>query len=567
MSTLSLFDRSVLFSAPPPKLRTYQSRAIQTMRDWVRAGKRCILLVGPTAMGKMTVAAAIIQTSSVPVLFVAHRLELIDDCVNRLASLGITNVGVMRGDDDRTDPGASTQVASIQTLARRKKPVVGIVLIDEAHRCMGDTYQDLIDHYRSQTFNGQPVIIIGFTATPTRPDGKPLGSVFEHMEVVVTYAELIKQKFIVPPECYTALEAPDLSGVRVIGGDYDEGALSEVMRKQSLVGNLLDHWLRLAHMYSKPDGGIGLVEGPRRRTFIFAVSIQHSLDICDRFAKAGVKIAHLDGTTPEAERRRIVKALGEGELEAISNCNVLLEGVDVPSAKCVVHARPTQSIVLYRQSVGRILRPWHPGCPAGCTEHPSLTPLLLDHAQNIDRFGFYPHDDIQWSLTEKARRAEKKTPIRICKTCFAYLPAARMVCPYCGAEQPPAPEKDPPAETQEQLVRRSTTPEDMKRKFYDDLVNVARQKGHKPGWASFRFQQHYGAWPPRGWSNETKASCASDPEWQAAMVAKEARKAKYKKEEPPPAPPGELDVPENDANEVEEDESFGAWVKDQEIDF
>jgi superfamily II DNA or RNA helicase len=516
--------------------------------------------------GKMVIIASIIKTSSVPVLFVCHRMELIEHCVEQLSKLGITNVGVMRADDERTDPSATVQVASIQTLARRKKPPAGVVIVDEAHRSASDSYIDLFDHYKES-------IILGFTATPIRHDGRPLGAQYESLEVVTTYAELIKQDFIVAPECYCAPEAPDLSKVRIIGGDFDEGALGEVMRKQSLVGNLLTHWLRLADKYPTPDGSIGLVEGPRRRTFIFASGIQHSIDICERFEKAGIKIAHLDGKTPEDERRRMVKALGNGDLEAISNCNVLLEGVDVPSAKCVVHARPTQSLVLYRQSVGRILRPWHPGCPQGCVSHPSLTPLLLDHAGNVDRHG-YPHEDLHWSLTEKTRQIVKKTPTRICKSCFAYIPASRMVCPYCGVELPPAPVVPSPKETTEQLIRRTTTPEEAQRAFYDKLVGEARKKGHKPGYAAAKFKDHYGKWPPWAWSEATMSSFASDQEWNMALEAKQERVAKYKKSEPKELPPEELDVPDNDANEdyeptaemsQEEDDSFAAWTDEQGI--
>jgi hypothetical protein len=432
---------------------------------------------------------------------------------------------------------------------------------------MSDTYSDLLEHYASQTYNDQPVIVIGFTATPTRYDGKPLGNAFDHLEIVTTYHELMKQGFIVGPECYGAPEGPDLAGVRVIGGDYDNDALGEVMRKQNLIGNLLDHWLKLADKYPRPDGGIGLVEGPRRRTFVFATTIQHSLDICDRFSKAGIKIAHLDGTTPEAERRRTTRALGDGELEAISNCNVLLEGVDIPSAKCVAHARPTQSLVLWRQSCGRILRPWHPGCPPGCVAHPSLAPLLLDHANNIARHG-YPHEDLHWTLTERARRLEKKIPIRICRSCYAYLPAGRMLCPYCGAEAPPPEASEPPEETNAKLVRHSTTPEDMQRKFYDDMVNAARKKGHKPGFAAAKFKEHYGGWPPWAWSEATRASFASDPEWQAALEGKQARIEKRKAaekaaEEALAAAPEEIEVPPDDANEnpVEDGEApFDEWL-------
>jgi DNA repair protein RadD len=560
VSTLPLFDRSPVFALDPPKLRPYQTRGIQTLRNRVREGKRRVLLVLPTGGGKMVLIASIIRTSSVPVLFVCHRMELIDQCVDQLAKLGITNVGVMRADDERTDASAATQVASIQTLARRKKPHAGLVLVDEAHRAAADTYLDLFEHYRQS-------IILGFTATPTRFDGRPLGNLFECLEVVSTYVELIHEGFIVAPDCYSAPARPDLLNVRVVGGDYEDGALGEAMREKKLVGNLLDHWMKLAHLYPKPGGAPGLVEGPRRRTFIFAASIAHSRDICDRFAAAGVRIAHLDGTTPEVERRQIIKALGDGELEAVSNVGVLTEGVDVPSAKCVVHARPTQSLVLWRQTTGRILRPWHPGCPLGCVKHPSIEPLVLDHADNIARHGF-PHEDLHWELHQKARRLDHKTRMKVCKGCYAYVVSSRHVCPYCGYEFRPEDEPKSVEETAEQLVRRETTPEAMQRAFFDDMVQLARRKGYRPGFASAKFKDHYGAWPPWGWSEAIRASFASDPDWQAAFEANQTRKEKYaeqkKKEE------SEIEVDLNDALEdpspdSEPEEGFGEWLKDQGI--
>lgn len=515
MSTLPLFDRLPIFAVDPPKLRSYQSRAIQTLRERVRDGKRRILLVAPTGAGKMFLIASIIRTSSVPVLFVCHRMELIDQCVEELARVGITNIGVIRADDVRTNPNATVQVASVQTLARRDKPPAGLVLIDECHRAVSDSYLALLEHYKS-------AIVLGFTATPMRYDGKPLGNLFECMEVVCTYETLIKDGFIVEPLCYSGPAVPDLSGVKITGGDYDETALGDVMRDVSLVGNLLDHWLKLAHLYPGPNGGV--VEGPRRRTFIFAVGIQHSLDIQARFSSAGIRIAHIDGDTPEKQRRAAIRALGAGDIDAITNVGVLLEGVDVPSAKCVIHARPTQSMVLWRQSGGRIFRPWHPGCPRGCTKHPSVQPLLIDHAGNIPRLGF-PHEDLHWSLTSRAQHT-RPPPVRICKRCFAYIPAYKRVCPYCGAELPPAEERDLPEESEDRLMQLSTSPEAMRRMYFDMMVRKAREKGYKPGFASARYKERYGHWPPWGWSEEVKASFASDPEWQANMAAHAKFKAK-----------------------------------------
>jgi len=268
------------------------------------------------------------------------------------------------------------------------------------------------------------------------------------------------------------------------------------------------------------------VEGPYRRTFAFAVNIQHSLDICERFAAAGVKIAHLDGTTSETERKRVLKALGTGELEIITSVGVLLKGVDIPSAKCVLHARPTQSIVLWRQSCGRVLRPWHSDCRPGCRDHPSVQPLILDHANNIARHGF-PHEDLFWELTERARQSEKKPPTRICQDCYAYLPAYKRLCPYCGAEAPPPEERELPKESEEQLRNLSGTPEEMRRMYFNMMAQVARAKGYKPGFVGARHKQRYGAWPPWEWSESLKMSFASDPEWQANLAVNTARKKKH----------------------------------------
>lgn len=512
--TLPLFPTEALFDSKPTKLRPYQERAIQTLRENVRRGRRRILLVAPTGAGKMTIIAGIIRTSSVPVLFVCDRMELVEQCVLELRAVGITNVGVIRGDDDRVNPDATVQVASIQTLRRRDKPPAGIVFIDEAHKAVSDSYLALLEHYKTS-------ITLGFTATPTRYDGRPLGNLFECLEVVCTYETLIKDGFIVAPLCYSGPAVPDLSSIKTIGGDYDEGALGDIMRNTSLVGHLLEHWLRLAHMY--PGSGTRLVEGSRRRTFIFAVSIQHSIDICDRFSDAGVRIAHLDGTTPETERRRIIKAIGCGDLEAVTNVGVLLEGVDVPSSKCVLHARPTQSIVLWRQSCGRILRPWHPGCRSGCRDHPSAMPLLLDHAGNIQRHGF-PHEDLHWDLAVRARPSSKKTPTRICSGCYAYLPAYKRLCPYCDTEAPPTPPADLPKESEDQLQALSATPEEMRRMYFNMMTQVARAKGYKPGFVGARYKGRYGAWPPWEWSEGLKASFACDPDWQTNFAVNQQRK-------------------------------------------
>jgi superfamily II DNA or RNA helicase len=543
--TLPLFDRPTLTEAKLPSLRPYQQNAIARARAEIAVGKKSILLTAPTGSGKMVVIAAIIRTSTVPVLFVAHRLELIDQCVTQLARQGVTNVGVLRGDDERENPHASVQVASIQTLVRRKKPPAGLVICDECHRAAADSWVDLFDHYKD-------AIILGFTASPCRQDGKPLGALFEVLIQVATYSELFKHPdWLVAPDCYSAPHRVDLSQVPKSHGDFEETALGEVMSQKLLVGNLLEHWLKLSgrHPVIAHDGSIKpgeFVEGERRRTFIFAVNLAHSRLICERFAAAGVRIAHLDGTTPEDERRAALADLRAGRLECISNCNLFLEGVDAPEVKCVVMARPTHSLVLHLQSCGRIFRPWN-----------GVRPLILDHAGNWERHG-PPHADSPWSLKNVAeRRDQKLAPTKICKACFAYIALGAWVCSYCRQVFTQA-EMTIPKETTETLVMRSDAPEVVRREFFDKQAVLARSKGYKPGFASAKYKELYGEWPPREWSEALRAAFASDPLWINAVETRVRRKAEEEKWWE--APVEKAPVVVGDTYDDRE-ETFAAWTE------
>jgi superfamily II DNA or RNA helicase len=550
--TLPMFPTGPLADGKlPASLRPYQAKLIQKLRVHVVSGQARILVVAPTGAGKMFIIASIIRTATVPVLFIAHRMELIDQCARELERQGITSIGVMRADDDRTNPSASVQIASIQTLARRDKPAAGIIILDEAHRAAGDSYRDVLTHYPG----GTP--LFGFTASPTRLDGRPLGGdLFQRIEIAATYGELLKHpEWLVAPDIFSSPVRPDLSGVGMIGGDFDEGALGEAMAQSHLVGDVVEHWLRLAHRHPMftPSGvriPMSFRDGERRRTFCFAVNIKHSMMLCDRFEKEGVRVAHLDGKTPENERRAMLADMAAGKLDVISNCNVLLEGVDVPSVKCVVHARPTKSLVLWMQSTGRIMRPWN-----------GVTPIILDHGCNFDAHGA-PFEDRAWSLTERVRRIAASMPMKLCKGCFAYVEAHKLVCPFCGWEFPKE-ERRAPSETPEALAQRGTEPLELKRRYFESMVTLARAKGYKPGFASAKFRENYGVWPPWAWSEELREAFVSDEFWQATMTrrleqkaardARDAEEARHWDEVNDVAPEFEGDVPEDFATWVGED--------------
>jgi DNA repair protein RadD len=240
-------------------------------------------------------------------------------------------------------------------------------------------------------------IVIGLTATPCRGDGSGLGNVFEVMVEGPSVPELIELKCLVQTKIY-APSTPDLEGVKVKLGDYVENELAGRMNTDKLVGDVVEQWFK---------------HGERRPTVVFATGVQHSVHIRDEFRRAGVLAEHIDGTTPIEERDRILALLASGKVELVTNAMVLTEGWDCPSVSCLVLARPTKSLGLYRQMVGRVLRP-APG---------KSDALILDHAGAVFEHRL-PEDPVEWSLGED-QRAVKQTarfPHRAAQEPPAFLP-------------------------------------------------------------------------------------------------------------------------------------------------
>lgn len=509
-------------------LRSYQAEAV----DRIGTSGRTLLVV-PTGGGKTALSASIIAGHPGRVLFVAHRLELINQTARTLERFGVTDIGVVRADDERTDPNARVQVASIQTLVRRKDlGDFDLVFIDEAHRATADSYQTVFERWPEAQH-------IGLTATPVRMNGKPLGDVYDRLVVGAEYEKLIADGFIAQPLVYSTPKPPDLSGVRTVAGDYHEGDLAEVM--QNLVGNVVDE------LAAKREG---------RRGVVFAVRVDHSKALVDRFNGAGLRAAHLDGETPLDERKAILSRLERGDLDAVSNVGILTEGWDMPCVKIASIARPTKSLSLWMQMAGRILRPWN-----------GLQPILLDHGGNVDRHDL-PTVDREWSLSEKPSPKQGRTPYRLCKACFAYFPINEKACPHCGWAAPPPEIKAMLEDGRALALAGKKTDRDV----YNELVAAARAKGFKPGYAGVQFKERFGKWPPWAWSNETKNEFANDANWQERVNARALQREKWQaieerkraKEAIDASTPEEFEEASDAVGEVYED-TFGAWLEEQGI--
>jgi superfamily II DNA or RNA helicase len=457
--------------------RPYQATVIDKLEA---ASERRLMLVAPTGSGKTVIASKIIQDCGKHVLFLAHRRELIRQTRTHLESFDVQAGVILAGEPLDTMRGV--QVASIQTLHSRcirgskDLPPAGLIFIDEAHHATARSYRAIVDRYPEAK-------IIGMTATPVRRTGRGLGTMFERLVECPQVGELIRQGYLVPTKVF-APSTPDLKGVHVRKGDYVESELDHVMNTHALVGDVVTHWHRLAR---------------RRKTVVFATSVGHSRHLEQEFRKSGVRVAHIDGSTPKEERDEILTRLSRGELDVVTNCMVLTEGWDQPDVACCVLARPTRSMGLYRQMVGRVIR------PAAGKDHA----LILDHAGNTIQHGFV-EDPIVWTLdateraqnkTHEARDRKETSRLLECSQCQAIRTAGEP-CPNCGfmPKRPAAYlayREGDLAELGRDGSKLKVYSEQERRIWHRMLIGIALERGYKRGWAAYKFKEKFGGWPPR----------------------------------------------------------------------
>jgi DNA repair protein RadD len=473
------------------ELRPYQAAVTAEFEAEIANGKRRVILVAPTGSGKTVIASAIIAGTPRRVLVVSHRREIVHQTSDKLTAAGVPHGLIQAGDEKKLRPMAAVQVASIQTLHARAirsstmlMPLADLLIIDEAHHSCASTYQKILKAYPD-------AIVLGLTATPCRGDGRGLGGIFETMLECPQVADLIVGGYLVKARVYAPID-PDLKGVRTVKGDYHEGQLADRMDRDKLVGDIVTHW----HKY-----------GERRRTIAFACSVAHSIHIRDEFIKSGVRAEHLDGSTPKDERDAMLARLASGETEVVANCMVLTEGFDCPDIGCITLARPTKKMGLFRQMIGRGLRP----------ADGKSDVVILDHSGAVYRHGL-PEDRVDWTLdpdrhaeapAHQARLKDKASGLIECTQCSA-LRLGRQACPACGFLPKRPAQYVAHVEGELGLVNggKAQAPHytvEQKVHWYQMLVGEVLRRGKKPGWAFYLFQDKFGHAPPQHWDRTALA--------------------------------------------------------------
>lgn len=382
-------------------LRPYQTDLIDKTRALMQEGKRSILIQSPTGSGKTLLTAHMVGNAvrkNFRAFFIVHRAELLAQSSRAFAQLGI-NHGVI-SPEHGSHFQANVQIASIHTLLRRYKRFSkpNLVIWDECHhigaKSWGRLYSEYPDAYH-----------IGLTATPERLDGQGLGKWFQVMIEGPKVPWLIQNGFLSKYKLYAPSHV-NLEGIHKQMGDYARDELSVAMDKPTITGSAVDH-------YKKYAAG--------KRAIVFAVSIEHSKHIVEQFQKEGINATHVDGETSGEDRERAIKLFATGDIKILSNVELFGEGFDLPAMEVAILLRPTQSLGLYLQQVGRSLR-----------SHEGKThALILDHVGNCQRHGL-PDQEREWSL-EGRPKSDKEfvPPVRVCPQCFgAQRPGA--ICVFCG---------------------------------------------------------------------------------------------------------------------------------------
>jgi superfamily II DNA or RNA helicase len=361
------------------ELRDYQVEAISGVRESYRKGNTRVLMQQPTGAGK-TVTFSWIANQTVRngkrVLILVHRNELIEQSSKTLTRYGL-EVGVIAA-GYKPQPDLPAQVASVQTLVRRLNKDwcdPDLIITDECHHATASTYQAIGERFPRARH-------LGVTATPIRLDGKGLADIYQDLVHGLQVGELVERGSLVPPRYITTPGEIDLSQVKITAGDYNKRQLIQAVRQAQINGDLIQHWQKYAE---------GL------QTIVFCVDIEHAIEVLREYEAIGVSSAVIDGKTPPDIRRSLIEEFRNKQKLVLINVGIFTEGFDLPSIACVQLARPTKSVSLYYQMIGRALRP----------EEGKTEAIILDHAGLFHDMGSVT-DPVRWELNTTKFKTKKQ---------------------------------------------------------------------------------------------------------------------------------------------------------------
>jgi superfamily II DNA or RNA helicase len=436
------------------ELRDYQADLLDRLQDLWSTGTKRVLLQLATGGGKTICLATVIERALARgqnCLVVVHREELLTQTLAKVAAITGQAAGIIKA-GHRPDHNSPVQVASVATLVNRldQYPAFDVLILDECHHSSSQTWRKVIDHFSNS-------LLLGVSATPIRMDGSGFRDIFDVLISGVTMAELIAHGHLSQFRYYAPANGLNLNGLRTRAGEYTRESIEAANSAIEVAGDCLKAYQD--YLWGK-------------QTLIFAVSVAHSREIAASFSANGVPAAHLDGRDDPQLRATTMNAFRRGEIRVLTNCALFTEGLDVPGIEAVILARPTKSLGLWLQMVGRALRP-SPG-----KDHA----IIIDLGENWTRFGL-PADDREWSLNGVAKRSRGKLEkdengevievVEVPEELTVDLQASNLELMEV------IPTKPEPALSAEELTQWEQR--------LDQLVATMKERNYKPGWLAFRL--------------------------------------------------------------------------------
>lgn len=445
--------------------RQFQNDLIASTRQALKHYS-AVILQSPTGSGKTVMSSIMVKGALAKggrPWFICHRDFLVEQTSLTFYSIGVDHGIIAPG--RKFNPYKHVQVCAIDTLKNRLPRIPAgcfptVIFVDEAQHSAAGGWARVIEWALAVGAK-----VVGLSATPERLDGKPLNPPYAHLIPGPSVAWLMEQGYLSRYRAF-APSSPALGDVKTRGGDYAVEDIEEEMDKPTLVGDMVGHYK--THALGK-------------RAIYFCVSVAHSKHVAEAFCAAGVPAVHLDGTTPTHERKAAALAMAEGQISVLTNVALFGEGYDLAAqagrdvtVEVVGLARPTKSLALYMQQVGRALR-----------RKPEAA-IILDHAGNIEAHGL-PDDERAWTLEGRKKGDQKaEVAVTVCKSCFATYRAVQRACPECGAVRP-ASEAMPKAltvgdgelvEVDPVEIRRSRQKQEHSCRTVDELVALGRERGY-----------------------------------------------------------------------------------------
>lgn len=444
-------------------LRPYQQAALDAIRSAYASGKRRPLLCSPTGSGKSAMMRYMLERTKKRTLILCHRAELLEMISDSLP--------VAHSIIGRSNHLEQVCVGMMQTVSRRldKLPAFDWVISDECHLAMAPTWLSILKHYDKAWH-------LGMSATPCRLDGKGLGETFDSIVYGPSVRELTARGYLTP--CRTFAPAHELAAIRKSGSDYNMEDAAALLNKPQITGSAMEHLRRLA---------------PGRQAIVFCCNRAHADAVATQFRSEGISAVNIDGSMSGEERTHRLKAYLRREIQVLTNVELLTTGFDCPQIEVEIMLRPTQSLALFLQMVGRVLR-----ISSGKSDA-----ILLDHVGNVFRHGF-PDDAREWTLEGRAKRTAPPQ-VRQCPSCYAaFRPSPK--CPSCQYVFPVelSPRQAAKQRAGELAELQRNDPEGwMKTAPFKDVVKqaktldalkaIAKARGYKSGWVyqQWQMKQHY----------------------------------------------------------------------------